>query len=90
MFLGIYYHETHRTNAKTDRNIRTTTPRKTPNTTASNLRFGLNVEPKDEFRLLGPLGIVIDGDLLAHFRRSVGADPVLELDGPAVRRLEPH
>jgi len=56
LFFGIYYHETHRTRAKTDRNMRATTPKKTPNTTGSNLRFGLNVEPKESFASSGRSG----------------------------------
>lgn len=56
LVLGIYYHETHKTNAKTDRNIRNTTPRKIPNTTGSSLRFGLKVEPKESFASSGRSG----------------------------------
>ena len=56
LFLGIYYHETHKTSAKTDRNIRATPPRKTPNTTGSSLRFGLNVEPRETFASSGRSG----------------------------------
>ena len=56
LFLGIYYHETHKTSAKTARNIRATNPRKTPKTTASSLRFGLNVEPKESFASSGRSG----------------------------------
>lgn len=56
LFLGIYYHETHKTSAKTARNIRATPPRKTPKTTASSLRFGLNVEPKESFASSGRSG----------------------------------
>jgi hypothetical protein len=56
LFLGSYDSETHTTNAKTDRNIRATTPKKIPKTTASTLRFGLNVEPKESLASSGRSG----------------------------------
>ena len=56
LLLGSYDSETHTTNAKTDRNMRATTPRKITPTTASTLRFGLNVEPKESFASSGRSG----------------------------------
>ena len=53
---GIYYHETHKISAKTDSNMRAITATKTPNTTPSNLRFGLNVEPRESFASSGLSG----------------------------------
>ena len=51
-----YDSETNTTNAKTDRNIRATTPKKIPKITGSSLRFGLNVEPRETFASSGRSG----------------------------------
>ena len=55
---------------------------------------GLGVEPEHRaeghLRLLGPHRVVDYRYLVTHLGRHVGAELVLELDGPAVRRLEPH
>lgn len=54
----------------------------------------LGAEPEHgvhgDLRRFGPCRVVEDRDLVPHPRGRVGAELVLELDGPAVRCLEPY
>ncbi len=61
---------------------------KIPPTTSRALGLNLNIEPRATFASSGRAGSYMK--VTWSSTRGVGAELVLELDGPAVGRLEPH